>query len=74
MLEMRVLSKPRQYLSYLYLLPEVQPEVFNGDNSVSFLLDVARPRSDARPDFRSVRAKRSPAGGPGKEAAQRQGT
>eukprot|EP00976_Prorocentrum_cordatum_P009860 197183-Prorocentrum_minimum.AAC.1 len=42
-------------------------------------LDVARPRSDARPDFSSVRARRAlggdpPAGGPGKEAAQRQGT
>eukprot|EP00976_Prorocentrum_cordatum_P018854 382390-Prorocentrum_minimum.AAC.1 len=47
-------------------------------------LDVAQPRSNARPDFRSVRAKRGgegdrllggdrPAGGPGKEAAQRQG-
>eukprot|EP00959_Pyramimonas_sp_CCMP1952_P002555 52617-Pyramimonas_sp.AAC.1 len=35
-------------------------------------LDVARSRSDARPDFRSVPSERSdpPAGGPGKEAAQ----
>eukprot|EP00976_Prorocentrum_cordatum_P059487 1175516-Prorocentrum_minimum.AAC.4 len=38
---------------------------------------VARSRSDARPDFRSGRAKLlggdPPAGGPRKEAAQRQG-
>eukprot|EP00959_Pyramimonas_sp_CCMP1952_P381578 7995527-Pyramimonas_sp.AAC.1 len=39
-----------------------------GDKLSHKFLDVARPRSDARPDFRSVRA-----GGPGKEAAQRQG-
>eukprot|EP00976_Prorocentrum_cordatum_P103963 1193674-Prorocentrum_minimum.AAC.4 len=45
---------------------------------VLHVLDVARPRSDAQPDFRSVRAKRAkllggdpPAGDPGKEAAKR---
>ena len=43
-------------------------------------LDVARSRSDARPDsFPSEKRERllggdPPAGGPGKEAAQRQGT
>eukprot|EP00976_Prorocentrum_cordatum_P073101 1180959-Prorocentrum_minimum.AAC.3 len=51
------------------------------NESDSAFLDVARPRSDARPDFRSERSEASsllrgdpPAGGPGKEAAQRQGT
>eukprot|EP00959_Pyramimonas_sp_CCMP1952_P081704 1706836-Pyramimonas_sp.AAC.2 len=39
----------------------------------SFFLDVARSRSDARPDFRSPGGGDPPAGGPGKEAAQRQG-
>eukprot|EP00959_Pyramimonas_sp_CCMP1952_P449623 9414639-Pyramimonas_sp.AAC.1 len=34
---------------------------------------VARSRSDARPDFRSVRAKRSPGGGSREGGAQRQG-
>eukprot|EP00976_Prorocentrum_cordatum_P049392 996969-Prorocentrum_minimum.AAC.5 len=41
------------------------------------ILDVARPRSDARPDFTGpIEARRSPGrrGGPGKEAAQRQGS
>eukprot|EP00976_Prorocentrum_cordatum_P100563 1192277-Prorocentrum_minimum.AAC.4 len=32
-------------------------------------LDVARPRSDARPDFRSDRAKRDPGSRPGRSSS-----